>query len=183
MIFQDLVHTLLCSVWFFALWSSVLGVLKANGKYNVKLGHLIRQYQITSVKYDIYYTCINVYVYLYIYNIYQGSINDSWLVFHDFTNHILAESKYFTNHIKWTEHSIMVLNPANKRQIIWQYRSFKSIFIDSFHLHPFLYWATGKIIETIYYCISPHITSISRVPWRKRKQTFKTVLRARIWLI
>ena len=108
------------------------------------------------------------------------TISDSYstILAEVFMNQILAENKYFTNHIKWTEHSIMVLNPANKCQIIWQYRNFKSILIDSFHLHPFLYWATGKIIETIYYCISPHITSISRVPWRKRKQTFKTILRA-----
>ena len=37
----------------------------------------------------------------------------------DFTNHILAENKYFTNHIECTEHKIMVLKPANKYQIIW----------------------------------------------------------------
>ena len=37
----------------------------------------------------------------------------------DFTNHILAENKYFTNHIECTEHKIMVLKPANKYQIFW----------------------------------------------------------------
>ena len=37
-----------------------------------------------------------------------------------FMNHILAENKYFTNHIEQTEDNIMVLNPPNKYQIIWQ---------------------------------------------------------------
>ena len=36
-----------------------------------------------------------------------------------FTKHILAENTYFTNYLDWTEHKVMVLNPANKYQIFW----------------------------------------------------------------
>ena len=68
--------------------------------------------------------------------------NDSWFIFHDsswsFANHILAENTYFLNHIEWTEHKIMVLQPANKYQIIWKCYNFKIIFMDNFH-HQFLY--------------------------------------------
>ena len=35
-----------------------------------------------------------------------------------FTNHTLAENTYFTNHTERTEHTIVVLKPANKYQII-----------------------------------------------------------------
>ena len=48
-IFQDLVthNSIQCVA--FALWSSVLALLRANGKYNVKLHYLTRPYQITSI--------------------------------------------------------------------------------------------------------------------------------------
>ena len=32
----------------------------------------------------------------------------------DFTNYILAENTYFTNHTEWTENKIVVLKPTNK---------------------------------------------------------------------
>ena len=65
-----------------------------------------------------------------------------------FTNHILAENTYFLNRIEWTEHKIMVLQPANKYQIIWKCYNFKIIFLDNFH-HQFLYWA--KVLYTIFF--------------------------------
>ena len=52
-----------------------------------------------------------------------------------FTNHILAENTYFTNHTKWTEHKIMVFNSANKCQIISQRHNFKNILINDFQHH------------------------------------------------
>ena len=58
-----------------------------------------------------------------------------------FTNQILAENTYFTNHVEWTEHKIMALKPASKYQIIWQCHSFKCTLIDYFQHHPFLYQA------------------------------------------
>ena len=48
------------------------------------------------------------------------------------TNHILAENTYFTNHIELTEHKIIVLIPANRYQIIRQFRNFKNILIDDY---------------------------------------------------
>ena len=54
-----------------------------------------------------------------------------------FTNHILAERTYFTNHREWIEHKIMVLKPANKYIIIWQCQNF-NILIDDLQQHPFL---------------------------------------------
>ena len=48
------------------------------------------------------------------------------------TNHILAENTYFTNHIELTEHKIIVLIPANRYQIIRQFRNFKNIPIDDY---------------------------------------------------
>ena len=112
------------------------------------------------------------------------TISDSYftILAEVFMNQILAEKKYFTNRIKWTEHSIMVLNPANKHKLFGNivisktFLSIASTFIHFFTEQIF----TGKIIETIYYCISPHITSILRVAWRKRKLTFKTVLRVNL---
>ena len=49
-----------------------------------------------------------------------------------FTNHILAENMidfriYFTIHLGWTEHKIMVLKPANKNKIIRQH-NFENIY-------------------------------------------------------
>ena len=41
-----------------------------------------------------------------------------------FTNHMLAESTYFTNHIDWTEHKIMAIKSANKNKIIQQLAQF-----------------------------------------------------------
>ena len=50
LIFQDLAtRVFVQGVAFFALWSSALVLLKANGKYNVILRHLTGQCQITFV--------------------------------------------------------------------------------------------------------------------------------------
>ena len=54
-----------------------------------------------------------------------------------FTNHTLAENTYFTNHVQWTEHKIM-LKPACKYQIIQQCHNFKNIVIKIFLHHPFI---------------------------------------------
>ena len=55
-----------------------------------------------------------------------------------FTNHILAEKTYITNHLAWTEHKTMVLKPANKYKIIRQFHNFENFLInDSLH-HPML---------------------------------------------
>ena len=51
-----------------------------------------------------------------------------------FTNHILAEKTYFTIHIEWTEHKIMVSKLASKYQIIWQWDNFKNILLYNIHL-------------------------------------------------
>ena len=53
----------------------------------------------------------------------------------------LAENTYFTNHMEWTEHRIMVLKPANKYQIIWHCHNLKNTLINNFQHHPFLYQA------------------------------------------
>ena len=58
-----------------------------------------------------------------------------------FVNHILAENTCFMNHIKGTEHKVMLLKLANKNQIIQQHHYFRNIFINSFQHHPFLYQA------------------------------------------
>ena len=58
-----------------------------------------------------------------------------------FMEHILTENTYFTNHIERTEHKIMVLKPANKYQIIWQYHNLKNMLIGNCQHHPFLYRA------------------------------------------
>ena len=58
-----------------------------------------------------------------------------------FTNNVLAENTYFTNHTDWTEHKIMVLKPANKYQFIWQCHNFKITLMGNFERHPFLYQA------------------------------------------
>ena len=50
-----------------------------------------------------------------------------------FTNHTLAENTYFTNHIERTEHTIVVLKPANKYQII-RCHSFITILINDFFM-------------------------------------------------
>ena len=47
-----------------------------------------------------------------------------------FKKYIWAENTYFMNHIEWTEYNIMVINPANKYQIIWQCQNFKKNLID-----------------------------------------------------
>ena len=49
-----------------------------------------------------------------------------------FTNHILAESTYFTNHTEQGEHSIMVLKLSNKYQIIWQCHNFRNILVNDY---------------------------------------------------
>ena len=54
-----------------------------------------------------------------------------------FTNHILAERTYFTNHREWIEHKIMVLKPANKYIIIWQCQNF-NILIDDLQQQNFV---------------------------------------------
>ena len=92
--------------------------------------------------------------------------NDSWFVYHGssyvFTNHILAESTYFKNHIEWTEHKITVLKPANKYQIIRHYHEFEKILIHDSQHQPFLHrakenytnWKDGTINHSnIYYLI------------------------------
>ena len=56
-----------------------------------------------------------------------------------FMNHILAKNTYFTNHIEWTEHKIVIVKPANKYQIVWQCHNFKNILISDFHHYQFLY--------------------------------------------
>ena len=56
-----------------------------------------------------------------------------------FTNHILEENTNFTNHLGWTEQKIMVLKPANKYKIIWQWHDFENIFVDNFLPDPILY--------------------------------------------
>ena len=63
-----------------------------------------------------------------------------------FTNHILAENTYSTNHKEWGEHKIIVLIPANRYQIIRQYHSFKNILIDDYQYNPFLYGAKVLLI-------------------------------------
>ena len=62
--------------------------------------------------------------------------NDSYftILVEVFTNHILAESTYFTSRIERTEHSIMVLKLSNKYQIIWQCHSLKNIFVEDHSL-------------------------------------------------
>ena len=66
-----------------------------------------------------------------------------------FTNHILAENTYFTNHAEWIEHNIMVLKPANKNQII---RPCHNSLITDYQYHALLYRA--KVLQTfIYYLI------------------------------
>ena len=54
-----------------------------------------------------------------------------------FANHILAGNIYFTNHIQWIEHKIM-LKLANNYQIIQQCHNFKNTLIKNFQHHPFL---------------------------------------------
>ena len=58
-----------------------------------------------------------------------------------FTNHIVGENLYFSNHMKWTEQKIMGFKPANKYRIIQRFLFLKNILIDDFQHHPFLYWA------------------------------------------
>ena len=58
-----------------------------------------------------------------------------------FTNHTLAENTYFTNHLAWTEHTIMVLKTTNKYKIIQESHNFEDILINDFLRHPFLYRA------------------------------------------
>ena len=72
--------------------------------------------------------------------------NNSWFVFHN-SSWILHKTHFsnkhiFLNYIVWTEHKILVLKLANKYRIIQQYHNFENIFIDNFHHHPFLYWAS-----------------------------------------
>ena len=57
-----------------------------------------------------------------------------------FMNHVLTENTYFTNHLEWTKHKIMVLKPASKYKIIWQCHNFENIFINNFLHHQILYW-------------------------------------------
>ena len=49
-----------------------------------------------------------------------------------FTNHVLAESTYFTNYIEWTDLKIMILKSANKYQIICHCHNFKNTLINNF---------------------------------------------------
>ena len=63
-----------------------------------------------------------------------------------FTNHILAENPYFTNHIEFLEYTIMVLKPANKYHVFWQCLNFESIIHDDFQYHSFLYGV--KFLQT-----------------------------------
>ena len=58
-----------------------------------------------------------------------------------FKNNVLAENTYFTNHLGWAEHRIIVLKPANKYKIIRQCYNFENILIDGFLLHPIIYQA------------------------------------------
>ena len=53
-----------------------------------------------------------------------------------FTNHILAENTYFTNHFGRTEHKIMVLKPADKYIISRQCHNFENILAYDFLHHP-----------------------------------------------
>ena len=55
-----------------------------------------------------------------------------------FMNDILAENTYFTNHLGWTGHKIMVLKPTNKYKIIQQWHNFESI-LNNFLHHQTLY--------------------------------------------
>ena len=64
-----------------------------------------------------------------------------------FTNHILAENTFFTNHIKQTEHKIMVLRHANRYQIIQQCHNFKNILINNFQYGP---WSKSFVIIIFY---------------------------------
>ena len=57
-----------------------------------------------------------------------------------FTNHISDKNTYFINHIKWPEHKVPVLKPANKYQVIWQCHSFKSILLTITSIIHFFYW-------------------------------------------
>ena len=56
-----------------------------------------------------------------------------------FLNHFLAENTYFTNHIEWSEHKIIILKPAKKYQIIQQCHNFKNFLINNFQHCPFHY--------------------------------------------
>ena len=64
------------------------------------------------------------------------------------TNHILAKITYFTNHTDYgtIEHKIMVLKPTNKNQNIRQCHNFRSILIEDFQHHPFLYQVKESFI-------------------------------------
>ena len=56
-------------------------------------------------------------------------------LFKVFANHILAENMYLTHQIEWTEGGIMVLNSANKYQIICQCHYFSNFLsICKYHL-------------------------------------------------
>ena len=65
-----------------------------------------------------------------------------------FTNHVLAENPYFTNHTELLEYKIMVLKPANKYPVIWQCLNFKSIIHNNFQYHSFLYGVKALQIST-----------------------------------
>ena len=54
-----------------------------------------------------------------------------------------SRDTYFTNCIEWTEHTIIVLNPANKHQITRQYHNFRTILINDFFM------SKSKIFENI----------------------------------
>ena len=56
-----------------------------------------------------------------------------------FMNHTLAKNKYFTNKIEWKKHKIMILEPADKYQIIQSCHIFKNILTDHYQNHSFLY--------------------------------------------
>ena len=60
------------------------------------------------------YICIYIYIYITTRDLYFTILVEV------FTNHISAESTYFTNHTEWTEHKIMGFKPTNRYQIIRQ---------------------------------------------------------------
>ena len=56
-----------------------------------------------------------------------------------FSNHILGENKFQEWYMGWAKYKIMVSNPANMYQIIWQCHKLKKIVIDDFQDHSFPY--------------------------------------------